>query len=1135
MKKEILAICISIVSLAVCAQSINEIKPSINAQQFINAASSDVGLHTGQPSMRIPLFNLNGKGINVPISLAFCAGGITQESEASHIGLGWSLLAGGVITATIKGKADEEASSPDDVKWHYQDWFIRDTWEDQTQNPYSDLFSSAMQGVISGDGEPDNYKYAFLGYSGEICFKFNNNEFYGTLYPDNTFKIERTNDGYKIITDDGVKYFFECEETTLIDGELTTSSWFLSEIKTIQGGHFIFTYEYEKSLDLRYEYDLNYFAISESRRLSRIDYDDGYVIFNSASRGDVLKNSDNSLDFKKIISIELFDTNNTLIKGYEFENNSYITNENVSSTSWHNFRLKLSSLKEYNSNGEYLPPFKFEYESHFERSKASYKNCTSGSGFNCAKNSWAKSPGLLAVVDRNTNGDPACWIENENTPYAYEVGFDTFNEYIDATVDDYFCLKKITYPTGKIESFIYDRHDYRHVSSSEDFITQSSGVMGKRLSKKFTTNSDGKSQIVEYNYCLHDANYGVINPSDPISSGVLVAPSIHTSVIYKPEYAQNDHSRFVAEPFNSDKPQNSLSGMPVYYTEVEEVFRSHNGAILGKKIYYFNKQVAVPPVNYVYVNYDYNGTHKHRLFTVNNTIYGKLQGYPNSLSEYNNFNLTYMAYPVGQFYQPRKSTGKVQKEVTLNANGDLVRKVENEYLDEGGKSLYGLVVRYFNDGSSQGSSYQRNRYLISRTSNHFGLYRLAKSTSTNYFQNVVTSTTDSITEVQTFSYARGNRIKEKTITLSNGELLTTKHIYPDNINFSTQFGLSGEAASIKGMVNSNMIRFPIQTTMKKGDNYVDGTYATYKQLNNGIIALDCVFNLKNQLVTSILDPEVNINGEIERHSNFTKDKTYIDYDTKGNLIQVATNEQSEMPRRDGSTTSYLWSYNQSLPVAKLVGGKFSSNPNLSEASYIGFESNEKSNDNPDNDYWSVNRSSQSFTTDSKVGKYAWYMTSTYGPTRNVKPASQTCRYTFSGWAKTPSNYSGNCYFVLCANDANGNVLPNGYKTVSIGNTGGIWKYFVVTLDLSNVTSTISTVGAYPWKASGSALYVDELRLQPATTQMETYTYKPLVGMNSLTDTKGVTTYYEYDSFGRLRLVKDSDGNIQKRYTYNYKQ
>lgn len=48
-----------------------------------------------------------------------------------------------------------------------------------------------------------------------------------------------------------------------------------------------------------------------------------------------------------------------------------------------------------------------------------------------------------------------------------------------------------------------------------------------------------------------------------------------------------------------------------------------------------------------------------------------------------------------------------------------------------------------------------------------------------------------------------------------------------------------------------------------------------------------------------------------------------------------------------------------------------------------------------------------------------------------------------------------------------------------------------------------------------------------------YTYKPLVGMTSMTDPRGITTYYEYDGFNRLKAAKDKDGHIIKSFDYNY--
>jgi YD repeat-containing protein len=51
--------------------------------------------------------------------------------------------------------------------------------------------------------------------------------------------------------------------------------------------------------------------------------------------------------------------------------------------------------------------------------------------------------------------------------------------------------------------------------------------------------------------------------------------------------------------------------------------------------------------------------------------------------------------------------------------------------------------------------------------------------------------------------------------------------------------------------------------------------------------------------------------------------------------------------------------------------------------------------------------------------------------------------------------------------------------------------------------------------------------------MTTYTYDPLVGMTSQCDVANRITYYEYDEMGRLKDVKDQDGNVIKTYDYHY--
>ena len=72
------------------------IPPSPNAAAFSKYGNVPVSPYTGIPNIDIPIYTISTRDIKVPISLSYHAGGIKVGDEASRVGLGWVLNAGGL-------------------------------------------------------------------------------------------------------------------------------------------------------------------------------------------------------------------------------------------------------------------------------------------------------------------------------------------------------------------------------------------------------------------------------------------------------------------------------------------------------------------------------------------------------------------------------------------------------------------------------------------------------------------------------------------------------------------------------------------------------------------------------------------------------------------------------------------------------------------------------------------------------------------------------------------------------------------------------------------------------------------------------------------------------------------------------
>lgn len=64
--------------------------------------------------------------------------------------------------------------------------------------------------------------------------------------------------------------------------------------------------------------------------------------------------------------------------------------------------------------------------------------------------------------------------------------------------------------------------------------------------------------------------------------------------------------------------------------------------------------------------------------------------------------------------------------------------------------------------------------------------------------------------------------------------------------------------------------------------------------------------------------------------------------------------------------------------------------------------------------------------------------------------------------------------------------------------------------------------------------LNTLRTALPSAQVNTYTYKPLIGMTSKTDARGITEYYKYDGMQRLQAILDHLNNVNRTFDYHYR-
>lgn len=220
------------------------VPPSPTVAALMKFEEVPVSNYTGIPDISIPLYSVGtrSKDINLNLSLSYHPSSIAANERASDVGLGWSLFAGGTVSRTIRGLADEFYQSgnttnkvgiyhntePAHHNGYYEYLDLLDNGASTSAQQYlQQEFAWESNEKGKYDTEHDLWQYNFMGFSGRFYIKKNSSTGFLEVVKmdDSTVKIVNTYDtsataskytpiSFTIYDDKGNRYEFDVVEVT---------------------------------------------------------------------------------------------------------------------------------------------------------------------------------------------------------------------------------------------------------------------------------------------------------------------------------------------------------------------------------------------------------------------------------------------------------------------------------------------------------------------------------------------------------------------------------------------------------------------------------------------------------------------------------------------------------------------------------------------------------------------------------------------------------------------------------------------------------------------------------------------------------------------------------------------------------
>ncbi len=1143
------------------------VPPSPNASSLGIFGEVPVSIYTGVPNITIPLYEIVSGPMRIPINLQYHASGIRVAQEASWVGLGWALNAGGVISRTIRGWDDFRIMGDEVTGYITAPELPQPDANNDIDVPNTG--SSELQRYTNyrdnwEDPEPDIFFYNFGNYSGKMLFPKKeqiNQAYRPVLLDQQPLQVEffPNNFTWQVKTPDGCTYYFGTGENTTIYSDQgynynastigmpqilknerdkqssALTSWHLDSIQTSWNDKIRFTYRNQRALvrshttlsihkgimeDLelldqsgleatsRLEpFDLYYltqFAVNEAY-LEKIEFRGGSAHFVTRDRSDLLDTVTNKA--QQLSRFYVLNQQQDTVCSYRFVTGYFggTTNKEYS-------RLRLDAIKGFKGDN-----YTFAY--HRPDSVPSKKSLS--------VDHWGYYNGK-----RNSTVLPA-FLTRRN--YYSGANRDPDEKYTKMLI-----LKNIQYPTGGYSAFDFALNRYSNAYKTRE---------------RKEVNANG-------GHLANGSPYGDVKEFT-IEKGI-------TRLIFDVEFYFNQHIEEIRIKCGTGENEDFI----VYAGDVSpaKVYCSLDRAIPNgwESVDSFEHKFRCGSIQwdkempYLLESKDFNVTPgRYRLKVTPSWSSTSIRS---SITYFEEKELSMggglRVEQITQLDGEKIFTTRYKYTEMLNGKERSTGKLMSEpkYIyDFAVREMIGVIM-----GGFVGYSIYKGNYVACMSDGVIPLGTSAQGCFVGY---------DQVTEIQNSETQYG-----KTVHYFRNKVeTTTSNWFP---------GLPNRIANDNGFVDKVVHYDANQQMAQKTKTHYDKSSATKRTIKGLKVFTFPIAGSNNCLVKfydnvsewwyPTIDSVYHVSGKLKSATSFS----YGDSIHK-QVTEVSTMGSDKVLRKttykypsEYNTAPYTTMHNLHIwnPVIESQEYKGAVAGEGRMTRYKNFGNNllmpEREMMKTGNSNWSLDMkyisydsygNPASMTADSTANTIVLWGYNGQHPVAKAVSGHNIIAYTSfeddgagCGWT-VPSLTRNTTYARTgnkCYNLSSGNITKTGLsKTVQY--IISYWTRATAAISISNKSNESikkgKTINGWTYyehsftpttgsiALSGSGKIIDELRLYPADALMTTYTYKPLIGVTSETDPSGRIIFYEYDNANRLKLVRDEDGKILKDYQYQYKQ